>query len=279
MEGLDHRLELGDLLAAVPAGGVRRVWGEEADRVVAPVVGQPARGDLRLGDELVDRQQLDRGHAEVAQVVDDRRGREPGVRSAQLLGHPVVQLGHALDVQLVDDGVAPPASRGAVVAPVEPVVDDHAERHLAGRVEEVARLRSVHGVAEDRRVLHQLAADGPRVRVEQQLLRVEPQPLRRAPTARRPGSRSAVPAGSRAPRRARCRACARSAGAGSRCRRRRPGRGTPPTPPAPRPRSWSTPPTRSSPGRGWSPARWAPPRLASAIVRAPGHSRERCRAA
>ena len=55
-----------DLLAAVAGGGVRRVRGEEADRVVAPVVGQPVLREGRLGDELLDRQQLDRGDAEVA---------------------------------------------------------------------------------------------------------------------------------------------------------------------------------------------------------------------
>ena len=157
--------------------------GEEADRVVAPVVGQPARGDLRLGDEVVHRQQLDRGHAEVGQVVDDGRAGEAGVRPAQLLGHPVVQLGHPLDVQLVDHGVAPPTSCGALFAPVEPVVDDHAERHLARRVEDVGRLRSAGRVAEDRRVGHQPAADGSRVRIEQQLLHVEPQALLGSPRA------------------------------------------------------------------------------------------------
>ena len=38
---LDHLLELGDLLAAVARSGVRRVRGEEPDRVVSPVVARP----------------------------------------------------------------------------------------------------------------------------------------------------------------------------------------------------------------------------------------------
>ena len=41
LKAFDHRLEFGDLLSATPATGVTRVRGEEADRVVTPVVGQP----------------------------------------------------------------------------------------------------------------------------------------------------------------------------------------------------------------------------------------------
>ena len=65
VQGPHHRLELRDLLAALAAGGVLVVRGEEADRVVAPVVAQPALDQMRVVDELVHRQQLDRGDAEL----------------------------------------------------------------------------------------------------------------------------------------------------------------------------------------------------------------------
>ena len=108
--------------------------GEEPEGVVAPVVDQPALGERRLGDELVHRQQLDRRHAEVVEVVDDRRRRQPGVRAAQVLGDAVVQRGDALDVQLVDHGVAPAAAHRRVVAPQSKVgVDDDAARRGTAR--------------------------------------------------------------------------------------------------------------------------------------------------
>ena len=73
VQRLDHRLELGHL-AAGPAGAdggrVAVVGGEEADGVVAPVVGQPPLDQERLGHVLVHGQQLDRGHAEVDEVGD-----------------------------------------------------------------------------------------------------------------------------------------------------------------------------------------------------------------
>jgi hypothetical protein len=65
VELADHGLELGDLLAA-SAGGVAGVGREEAERAVAPVVGEPAGRQVRLAGDLEERQRLDRGDAEGA---------------------------------------------------------------------------------------------------------------------------------------------------------------------------------------------------------------------
>jgi hypothetical protein len=175
VEVLDHLLELGDLLAAVTGRRVRVVRGEEAQRVVAPVVDQAALGEIGLGEELVHGQQLDRRHAEVLEVVGHRGRRQAGVRPAELLGHPVVQGGHALDVHLVDHGVAPPAVRRGVRAPLEVVVHHDAARDVRSRVEVAARRGVVHHVAEDGLVDDEVARDGLPVGVEEQLGRVEPQ--------------------------------------------------------------------------------------------------------
>ena len=79
------------------------VRGEEGEGVVAPVVAQALVEQGAVLDELVHRHQLDRGDAELGQVLGDRGVREAGVRAAQLLGDVGVQLGQALDVGLVDD--------------------------------------------------------------------------------------------------------------------------------------------------------------------------------
>jgi hypothetical protein len=42
--------------------------------------------EAALVDERMDRQQLDRGHAQALQMLDDRRRREAGVGAAQRLG-------------------------------------------------------------------------------------------------------------------------------------------------------------------------------------------------
>ena len=123
VQRLDHALELAHLLAVLAGGGVARVRGEEADRRVAPVVGEPALEQERLVDDVVDRQQLDGGDAEVAQVVERRLGGEAGVGAAQLLAHLGVQHREAADVRLVDHRLVQRRVRPAVALPVEARVD------------------------------------------------------------------------------------------------------------------------------------------------------------
>ena len=171
MERGDHRLELGHLLTARARGRVRRVGREEAEGVVTPVVRQAAGRDRGFGQEVVDRQQLDRRHPEVGQIADHGRVRETGVRPALVLGYVGMEFGEALGVQLVDDRLAPVHGladrrwrlRGG---------DDHADRDMPGRV-------AVGRVVDEWAGEVQRAVDGPRVRVEQELGRVEAEPVRR----------------------------------------------------------------------------------------------------
>ena len=83
-------------VVGAPPGRVRR---EPRQRVVAPVVGQPARDQLLLVTLRVDRQQLDRGDAERLEVRDRGVAGQPGERAAQLSGHVGVRGGEALDVR------------------------------------------------------------------------------------------------------------------------------------------------------------------------------------
>ena len=66
VQRLDHALELAHLLAAGAGRGVAGVRREVADRAVAPVVRQPLLVQEALVGDVVDRQQLDRGDAELA---------------------------------------------------------------------------------------------------------------------------------------------------------------------------------------------------------------------
>ena len=66
-----------------PPTAKRASGREKPDRVVAPVVRQTARDDRHLVEPLVDRQELHRGHAKIAQVLDGRRVRQPEIGSPQ----------------------------------------------------------------------------------------------------------------------------------------------------------------------------------------------------
>ena len=75
VQGLDHLLELAHLAARLRSRGVAALGGEQADRVVGPVVDQRLTRS-RSGGVLVrfgHRQQLDRGHAHLAQIRDALR--------------------------------------------------------------------------------------------------------------------------------------------------------------------------------------------------------------
>ena len=131
VQRLDHRLELGDLLATA-AARVAVVRREEADRVVAPVVatGRGPAGEVSCTNWCTGISSM-AVMPSVGEVVDDRRVRDAGVGAADLLGHLGVGHRHALDVRLVDDRLVVLVARRAVVAPVEVGVDDHREHRVA----------------------------------------------------------------------------------------------------------------------------------------------------
>ena len=86
-----------------------------------------------------------------------------------------MELGVALDVQLVDHRLVPRRPRRAVVPPRERIVDDRRERRV-GRAVAIVRRRvvgSAHPEAEERVVPARRATDDLRVRIHDQLARVE----------------------------------------------------------------------------------------------------------
>ncbi len=122
------------------------------------------------------RQQLDGGHAEALQVVDDRCAAERRVGAAQRLGHGRVLHGEAAHVQLVDHHVLPWHLGPAVVAPGEGGLEHPALGHEGGAVAAVEG--QVLALAADRIAVQrvtppQLADQVLRIGVEQQLVRIE----------------------------------------------------------------------------------------------------------
>ena len=69
---------------------------EETQRVVAPIVAQAARRQERLVDEGMDRQQLERRHAEPLEMIDHGRRAQRAERAAQLRGNVLPQLASGL---------------------------------------------------------------------------------------------------------------------------------------------------------------------------------------
>ncbi len=172
VEAADHLLELGE--REIRHAGIAPARREEGEGGVAPVVHQALVDEVAVIGEHMDRQQFDAGDAEVVDVAHDFRRREAAERAAQLLRHGRVQLGVALDVGLVQDGLVPRHVRPAVVAPGERRVDHAALGHELGAVALVERrVLLAHDVAEQLRRPLDLADDGLGIRVQHQLVGVE----------------------------------------------------------------------------------------------------------
>ncbi len=184
VELLHHLLELVDLAAEAPgrsAGRVAPGRREVADRGVAPVVGEPARHDLRLVRDLVHGQELDGGDPQLEQVADGGLGPQARVRAAELGRDVGVARGEALDVDLVEHRVAEGAPRELVVVPEEEVVHDHALGRAGRVVPRIRRLVAHVGLDEapHRRAPVDLVGDGARVGIEEDLPGVEAEPAPR----------------------------------------------------------------------------------------------------
>src|SRR5947209_12593106 len=146
------------------------MWGEEAEGVVAPVVGEPATQQVWLADEVVHRHQLDGSDTEPLQMFDRGGMRESGVRPADGWRHVRMARGESLDMHLVDDGVRPRRRRPRVLSPRERIGDDDRLRHERRRVAVVfLRVVLARRIAEDGVVEDELAVERAGVGVDQEL--------------------------------------------------------------------------------------------------------------
>jgi hypothetical protein len=180
MERAHHALELADRVDGVSGCRVADVGREERERVIAPVVRQPALDKMPVVRVMMNGHQLDGRDAEVQQVVDRGVGRQRLVGAADALGQPRLQHGEPADVHLVDDGLVPRRAGRAVVTPGERGIDNGRERRERRAVPGVQRevlVGVANRVREHRIVPPDWPADGFRIRIEQHFVRVEAHPV------------------------------------------------------------------------------------------------------
>ena len=178
MEARHHLLEL--LHTAHRVRQITRVGSEEGDGVVAPVIREPFVEQVPIVQEHMDRHKLDRRHAERLDVLDDLRRCQPRERTAMPLRDTRMQPRIAAHVHLIDDGPRGRHSRRRLPVPIETGIDDDGLRHEGCAVALVEReifVGVADRVAEAGGVPNHAADQLARVRIEQQLVRVEAMPL------------------------------------------------------------------------------------------------------
>ena len=130
----------------------------------------------------VNRQQLDRGDAQISQIVNRGLTGKSRVRAAELFRHDLVELRKTFDVQLINHRAVRRRFGRPVVAPRERFIDNAAQRRIRRTIQLAER--QVLVLVADHITLQCVgpvrhACDGPRIRIQQHLVVVEAVPLLR----------------------------------------------------------------------------------------------------
>src|SRR5580658_8653066 len=129
---------------------------------------------------LMNWHELESRHAERFEMRNRGIRGDPQEGTAELGRNRRMPTRKSADVQLVEDRIVPKDSRRAVAAPVEGIVYDHAlgfSRSVVAIVEEQIVERAVPRITIDRRAEVEPALERARVRVHEELVRVETVPF------------------------------------------------------------------------------------------------------
>ena len=174
VQGLDHALELSHRRQRIAGGGIAQVGGEERERVVAPVVGQPARDQMAIVRVVVHRHQFERGDPQALEVLDDRRSGERGVGAAEFHRDVGMARREPFDMRFVDHRLVPRRPQQAIRTPRELGIDHRRERRARRVVAIVGRQPGITDPIAEHRVIplhrprHRLG-----IRIDQQFRRIE----------------------------------------------------------------------------------------------------------
>src|SRR5438477_11677102 len=175
VQTLDRCLELGDRAARQKA----RIRREEPDRVVAPVIRQPAAYKVTVTDRGMHRQKLDRRDAELDKIIDDRRRGERGKGAALVHIDRRMLDREAAHMHFEDDRLLPGRVRLAVIVPGEGGLDVPAFRPVTGTVAAVESevfARAANPITVDEIARRDLPRNRLRIGTEQQMARIDTLP-------------------------------------------------------------------------------------------------------
>src|SRR5690606_9606599 len=140
-----------------------------------PLLDQPSI--MHLG---VDRKKLDGGDPQTRQMIEDRLREQAEIATTNLFRYLGMETADALYVGVVDDGILPRTVWSTVITPLEVLFDDRSERRVRGAAlptNAQSLLIRLQLIAEETVVPRERAPDRRRVRVEEDLVRIESMPL------------------------------------------------------------------------------------------------------
>ena len=169
---LHHRAKACDTLRAE----IARFGREKPDGVVAPVIAQTARNQKSVVEKAVNRQQFNRGDAQLLQMLYHGIRGEPLIAAAQSRRHAGMFAGQAFDMRLINQAVSKVAVDRAIGRGEKRRVRHHRFRDIGrtvNRAERQVLARGVRIIAQKRLVVDEHTAHLAGVRVQQQFVGVE----------------------------------------------------------------------------------------------------------
>ena len=158
------------------AGGEARIGGHQGDGIIAPDIGQPERGQVALVDPGAGGHDFQRGDAEPGKMRHRRWRAQPGKSAAKRRRHIGMGQRKAAHMRFIDAGLRPCNARACgrqrLVAR-----NDRAFGHEGCAVAGVERRRGfARRIAKHRCMQQKRPVERQRMRVDQQLVGVEPVP-------------------------------------------------------------------------------------------------------
>src|ERR1700722_2090896 len=115
MQSLNHGFKFADGMRRE----VTRLRRKKSNGVVTPVIPQATLHELAVVHKTVYWHQFNGSDAQASEVLDDRRGCQTGICSAQMFRNIGMALGKSLHVEFVNHSLVPGNTRRAVRSPCE----------------------------------------------------------------------------------------------------------------------------------------------------------------
>jgi len=127
VEDANHGLELLHGLSCIIGRAESSVGSKEGNGVVAPVVFLSGVDQMLVVDVKVNGHELHSGDSQFLEMGDDWLECDGRVSASEMLGNDVVEIGHSLDVSLIDDSLMPGDVGRRIVGPGEGSVDNRGQ--------------------------------------------------------------------------------------------------------------------------------------------------------
>src|SRR4029077_12905396 len=169
VQAFRHLLEFLHLLADLTARGVFVVWRQIADRIVSPIVPQPALHQMFVMNKLMDGHKFYSRDPQAREMLDGFGMTQSRISPPQLLGDIRLSDRKAFNVRFINYRLVRRCPRMPIIPPIKIWIGHNRFWHQGSAVLVIGRtIGIVEEMGEDRLVPLYLTYDRPRIGIEQE---------------------------------------------------------------------------------------------------------------